>query len=250
MLSSATLVSSQHAQLLMHRSATMTFGFSEYRPGQMREGTLTAPVGKPAPKAAAGKATAEEGGSAKAAAKSAKAEKPSTEPPKAEKSKADTPKADTPKKEKKKGESKNEGKKAAANDADRPIDVSWSDVRVGLILDAHPHPESDKLCASVYVQVMQKALGLSCKKKTERLHSRLQRAFGIASGTSLGPCAAARSSRGSTARRMCAQNAAACARSDTLRRSISVRTSRVRCSPALRRTCLSRRCASWGEGRA
>ena len=28
---------------------------------------------------------------------------------------------------------------------DRPIDVSWGDVRVGIILEAHPHPESEKL---------------------------------------------------------------------------------------------------------
>ena len=29
--------------------------------------------------------------------------------------------------------------------ADRDVDVSWSEVRVGVILDAKPHPESDKL---------------------------------------------------------------------------------------------------------
>lgn len=30
-------------------------------------------------------------------------------------------------------------------DADRKIDVSWADIRVGRILDAKPHPDSDKL---------------------------------------------------------------------------------------------------------
>lgn len=38
-----------------------------------------------------------------------------------------------------------EGAAAAAPVEDRPIDVSWADVRVGLIVDAVPHPRSDKL---------------------------------------------------------------------------------------------------------
>ena len=40
-------------------------------------------------------------------------------------------------------------KKAAAEpaepEAERPLDISWADVRVGLIVDAKPHPDSDKL---------------------------------------------------------------------------------------------------------
>ena len=35
--------------------------------------------------------------------------------------------------------------KGGAPAADRDVDVSWSEVRVGVILDAKPHPESDKL---------------------------------------------------------------------------------------------------------
>jgi len=34
---------------------------------------------------------------------------------------------------------------APADDPDRPIDISWADIRVGLIVDAQPHPDSDKL---------------------------------------------------------------------------------------------------------
>jgi len=47
--------------------------------------------------------------------------------------------------EKKKAAAAAAEKKAPAGDDSRPIDVSWSDIRVGVILDAKPHPESDKL---------------------------------------------------------------------------------------------------------
>ncbi|KAL1503280.1 hypothetical protein AB1Y20_011333 [Prymnesium parvum] len=44
-------------------------------------------------------------------------------------------------------EKKVKAKKAgpAEAEAERPIDISWADIRVGLIVDATPHPESDKL---------------------------------------------------------------------------------------------------------
>ena len=33
----------------------------------------------------------------------------------------------------------------AAPAADRPLDISYADIRVGKIIDAKPHPDSDKL---------------------------------------------------------------------------------------------------------
>ena len=35
--------------------------------------------------------------------------------------------------------------KKAAPAADRPLDISYADIRVGKIIDAKPHPDSDKL---------------------------------------------------------------------------------------------------------
>jgi methionine--tRNA ligase beta chain len=97
----------------------------------------------PAKSAAAAPAVA-----AKAAAAPAAAPKPAAEKPAAA-SKA-APKPDgAPKEPKKDGVKKEKVKKEAppaeAAAEDRPVDVSWADIRVGKILKAEPHPQSDKL---------------------------------------------------------------------------------------------------------
>ena len=114
--------------------------------GDLRDANLRPAPGAPPAAAAGGKPAAA------AAPPKPKAEK-SSEKPKAKGGEAkeaaaggggDDKAAKKEAKEKAKAAAAAKGK-GGAPAADRDVDVSWSEVRVGVILDAKPHPESDKL---------------------------------------------------------------------------------------------------------
>ena len=112
-----------------------------------------APPAKPAPPAApvpaAAAAPAKGGGEVKptgdAPPKQQKKEK--AKPTEEEIAARQAAKAAEPPKEKKQNTPKGGGApKAGGGDAEAaPIDISWADIRVGKIVDAKPHPDSDKL---------------------------------------------------------------------------------------------------------
>ena len=111
--------------------------------GAMRAGTVSNPAAGGAPPGAPGKKAAAT--AAAVAPKPAAKNKPAAAPKGGEAKAEAKPKADTKPKEHS-GVKKEVVKKAAAPAAaERSLDVSFADIRVGKIIDATAHPDSDKL---------------------------------------------------------------------------------------------------------
>jgi histidine triad (HIT) family protein len=100
--------------------------------GEMRAGSVTKPAAAAASKPAAAKPAAKQ--EAKPAKQESKEKPAAAKPAKQEAKEA----KDKPAKEA-------APPKKAAPAADRPLDISYADIRVGKIIDAKPHPDSDKL---------------------------------------------------------------------------------------------------------